>query len=87
MAEPRVVAGLSCTDVLARLSEFVDGELSAETRDQILAHLAGCTWCEEFGGRFSGLVTMLRSQSEPAGLDESVARRLQEFLSEGLLDR
>lgn len=81
MAEPRVVAGMSCTDVLAKLSEFVDGELSTGARQQILDHLAGCNWCEEFGGRFSGLVAALRSQPEPDGLDDSVAKRLEQFWS------
>ncbi len=82
MAEARVVAGLNCMDVLAKLSEFVDGELSSDARRQILDHLAGCNWCEQFGGRFSTLVAALRSQSEPGDLDDAVAERLREFLSE-----
>jgi anti-sigma factor RsiW len=84
MAEPRIVAGLSCMDVLASLSELVDGELSATHRQQILDHLAGCNWCEEFGGRFSSLVSALRSEASAGDLDDGVAERLQQFLSDRL---
>lgn len=84
MPEPRIVAGLSCMEVLADLSGFIDGELSATHRQQILDHLAGCRWCEEFGGRFSSLVAALRSEAIPDDLDDGVAERLQQFLSDRL---
>lgn len=82
MAEQRVVAGVSCDEVLALLSEFVDGDLDLDVRQRILDHIAGCNWCEEFGGRFSSLVTLLRSQSEAAALDEATSSRLERYLSE-----
>lgn len=78
-AEERIVAGLSCSDVLARLSDFLDGEVEAETRARILEHIAGCHWCDEFGGRFGAIVTALREA--PDALEEGVARRLAERLA------
>lgn len=56
----REVAGLRCTEVLAVLSAYVDGELDADTRTRVDAHLAGCDWCEHFGGEFVGTIRQLR---------------------------
>jgi anti-sigma factor (TIGR02949 family) len=38
----------SCREVFALLSEYLDHELSAETCEEIEAHLAGCAPCIEF---------------------------------------
>jgi anti-sigma factor RsiW len=59
-ARERIVSGLSCSDVLALLSDYVDGTLDAAARENVDAHLRGCNWCEEFGGRFSDVVEKLR---------------------------
>ena len=57
MPDPeRVIAGLSCRDVLADLTEYHDDTLSSERREQILLHLTGCDWCERFGGRFAEVI-------------------------------
>jgi hypothetical protein len=50
MAHDREVAGLRCTQVLAHLSDYLDGELDPQTRAQVEAHVQGCDWCERFGG-------------------------------------
>ncbi len=81
--EPReqIVAGLSCMRVLALLSDFIDGELEPAARDQVLAHLQGCDWCERFGGRFATVVADLRrSLKEPEPLSTDIARRLREAI-------
>lgn len=81
--EERNVAGLSCSDVLARLSAYVDGELTPEEVSRVNAHLKGCEWCERFGGRFSALVGELRrGLHEPPPLPSDVAARLRERLKE-----
>ena len=38
----KVVAGISCGEVLDRLSAYIDGELSADERARMEAHLRGC---------------------------------------------
>jgi anti-sigma factor RsiW len=74
----RVVAGLRCGEVLAALSDFLDGELTAAKREQIVAHLRGCDWCEHFGGRFSEVIESLRRElRDPAPLSAAVAARLR----------
>jgi len=76
--EERVVAGLSCGQVLAVLSDFLDGELAAAERQHVIEHLHGCDWCERFGGRFSEVVGALRRElAAPAPLNAEVAARLR----------
>ena len=78
----RLVAGLKCGEVLAALSDFVDGEIPSTMREKILAHLRGCKWCEKFGGRFSRIIDTLRRElARPEPLDHGVAARLRARLS------
>lgn len=60
MEHERKVAGLDCGEVLAELSDYFDGEMAAQRREQILAHLQGCDVCERFGGVFSAAIQALR---------------------------
>jgi anti-sigma factor RsiW len=60
MAEPRVVGGVSCFEVLARLSDYVDGTLDADTKARVEAHLAGCDACTAFGTEFSAVLASAR---------------------------
>ena len=77
----RIVGGISCSDVLADLSDYLDDQLPAERRDQIDAHLRGCDTCERFGGQFAAIITALRrSLASPEALDDDVARRLDQRL-------
>lgn len=82
MAHDREVAGLRCLQVLEGLSDYLDDELDAGTRAQVDAHLAGCDWCERFGGRMAGVIGDLRrglSAPEPLGIDvrQRLLRRLE----------
>lgn len=56
----REEAGMRCGDVLAVLSEYVDGTLDAAVRARVDGHLRACSVCERFGGRFSRVVSALR---------------------------
>ncbi|MDP2269956.1 MAG: zf-HC2 domain-containing protein [Archangium sp.] len=62
MLENRNIGGVTCFEVLAQLSDYVDGELSAEARVKIETHLAGCDACTRFGGEFGAVVTALRQK-------------------------
>ena len=85
MPEPRIVAGLSCSQVLAALSDFVDGDLAPDVLAAAKAHLAGCDWCERFGGEFQDVLATFRAElGPPAPLDEDIERRLLSRLDAAL---
>jgi anti-sigma factor RsiW len=80
-----MIAGLRCTEVLADLSDYIDGQLTPERRGQIEAHLRACAACERFGGRFGAAVAALRrtlTDAEP--LDDGVSERLRRRLRRDL---
>lgn len=81
MSEERVVGGLSCGQVLDRLSDYLDGELGADARAAVEEHLRGCDGCARFGGEFRATVRALRDhlRASPAP-PSSVRRRLVEAL-------
>lgn len=77
----RIVAGLRCSEVLADLSRYLDGELDAPRRTAIEDHVRGCEWCERFGREMGAVVSGLkRALAEPERLDDGVAARLTERL-------
>ena len=78
----RNVAGLACRQVLALLSDYLDGDLAREEVVRIEAHLAGCDWCERFGGGVGHVVGALRRElSRAAPLPRDVAARLERRLA------
>jgi mycothiol system anti-sigma-R factor len=81
MHDEKVIGGLSCSDVLARLSDYVDGELSAAERSRVEAHLRGCDGCARFGGEFRATVQALRAHLSGA---TEAPRELKERLRAAL---
>lgn len=59
--DEKVIAGLSCGDVLALLSDYLDGDLAEAPRRQVEEHLRGCEGCTRFGGEFTATVRALRA--------------------------
>ena len=80
----RLVAGLWCRDVLEALPDFVEGELPAERRAAVEAHVSACDWCERFGGIYGSLVARLREGATrvPDGLTERLSRKLEHIFEE-----
>lgn len=56
----RNIGGLTCSEVLVRLSDYLDGALPDEERAKVEAHVARCDACERFGGAFATAVKALR---------------------------
>jgi anti-sigma factor RsiW len=81
MKVDRLVAGLWCHEVLARLSDYLDGELPAAEREQVDGHLRGCDACARFGGELAATVRGLRrlllaEQPGTSGLRQRLLRAL-----------
>lgn len=83
----RDVAGLRCTQVLDLLPDYVESSLEPGRRAQVEAHLAGCTWCERFGGEYGAAVSALRGRRPepvPAASRSRLRQRLaREFRTPG----
>ena len=78
----REVGGLRCSEVLARLGDYVDHELSDHERAAVEVHLRGCSVCERFGGRFAGLLRVTRDTLGAApALDEALLARIRARLA------
>ena len=65
----------TCKDTLAHMLEYLDGDVGAELRAKLEAHLDGCQPCEEF----------LRSYREtPKLCRKALARRMPQEVADKL---
>lgn len=83
----RVVAGLTCRQVLADLSAFLDGETDESRVGAMREHLAGCRECDRFGAEMASVLRLLRERFRtPPPVDRGTAVRLRARLrAEGIL--
>ncbi|MCA1733657.1 MAG: zf-HC2 domain-containing protein [Acidobacteria bacterium] len=78
MKGEREVGGVRCGEVLAVLSDFVDGTIERGMRSRVEEHLRGCDACERFGGVFAETVRALREGlAAPDALDQAARERLR----------
>ena len=81
MRDERNVGGLTCSQVLDRLSDYLDGDVHAELRAKIEEHLRGCEGCARFGGEFAATVQALRAHLlAPSRMPARVQARLREAI-------
>ncbi|HEY4573056.1 MAG TPA: zf-HC2 domain-containing protein [Thermoanaerobaculia bacterium] len=86
MEDERIVAGLHCGEVLADLSEHLDGRLGFDRAERIDEHLAGCAGCRRFSGEVMAAVRALRQlpdESLPSAVEELVVEALRGEVSLG----
>jgi len=77
----RTVAGLTCGEVLADLSHYLDGDVSAERALQIEAHVSECPACAAFGQAFGDMVDAVRVRlREPEAVPDDIMARLKTAL-------
>jgi anti-sigma factor RsiW len=81
--DEKVVAGLSCSEVLARLSDYLDGDLPDMARGQLEDHLRGCDSCARFGGEFQTTIRALRVHlGASGGIPPALRLRLRRALND-----
>ncbi len=87
MPEDTVIAGISCSQVHAHLSDFVDGVLPAEKVEALKGHLGECAHCSRFGAEFTETLGQLKAQLSPEPeLADDIAARLAARLDEDSLE-
>lgn len=74
MKGERRVGGLLCSEVLAFLPDVVSGEIGAEAKAQVEAHLAGCSVCTAFGGSYAEAAARMRTALAVDVPDDVVGR-------------
>jgi anti-sigma factor RsiW len=70
---------LNCQDVIQELSNFIDGELDAASKQDIEGHLKGCGECQLVVDQTKKTVRLF-CDSEPIELPGEVRNRLHEAL-------
>jgi predicted anti-sigma-YlaC factor YlaD len=76
---------LSCEDVLANLSNYFDGECSAELRAQLENHISKCRRCRvvfDSTGKMLKILVDVEPFEVPLAVSARLYSRLQEVLSE-----
>ncbi len=79
----KVIAGLSCSQILDRLSDYLDCDLPMPEIARLEEHLRGCDGCARFGGELRTVVDALRiqlsrSRTLPPGFRERLRRAMGE---------
>lgn len=75
----RHIIELSCEHVITQISDYIDGEVSAELRLQIEAHVRGCKHCAAVLEGTSNTLHLLadgRLFALPEGFSERLQNRL-----------
>jgi RNA polymerase sigma-70 factor (ECF subfamily) len=79
--DDRVIAGLHCGEVLADLTEHLDGRLAGERAQQVDEHLDGCARCRQVAGGLAAAVRAVRQTPDAplaAGLEARLLAALRE---------
>jgi RNA polymerase sigma-70 factor (ECF subfamily) len=79
LREEQVAAGLHCGEVLADLTEHLDGRLSRDRAQRIDEHLEECAGCRRFEGAVAAVVRALRQLP-----DEALPTQVEESLLDAL---
>jgi anti-sigma factor RsiW len=80
------IANLDCREVVARLGDFVDRELSSSEHNAMEAHLDRCPACAAFAASYQHVVesAALLREPEEKPLPVAVQNRLRKALNERL---
>jgi Putative zinc-finger len=70
---------ISCLEVIRELSNYIDKDVTPELREQIVAHLPGCSHCTAVYDGLRNTMTIVgdgRSFDLPAGFSQRLRARL-----------
>ena len=70
---------ISCLDVIRELSNYIDKDVAPKLREQILAHLPGCSHCTAVHNGLRNTITLTgdgRAFDLPAGFSQRLRAKL-----------
>ncbi|HKF06157.1 MAG TPA: zf-HC2 domain-containing protein [Candidatus Sulfotelmatobacter sp.] len=73
------VVDVSCLEVIRELSNYIDNDVTPKLREQILAHLAGCSRCTAVYDGLRNTITLTgdrRTFDLPAGFSQRLRAKL-----------
>ncbi len=71
--EPRMI---DCSEVLDRLYEFLDGELTPEREAEVKAHLVACAPCTSLSGFEASFIRFLEIRTRARKTPDSLRKKL-----------
>ena len=71
---------MSCNDLMARLVDFLGGELVVEHRETVEVHIRGCPKCEAYVATYSHTVKVVRALPKCGTLPPAFEARLRKLL-------
>ena len=71
---------IDCLEVLDRLQEFLDGELTAERAEEVRRHLAHCAPCLQVSDFEAAYLRFLEARAQAQHAPPSLRKRLLERL-------
>jgi anti-sigma factor RsiW len=78
---------LTCQDMFARLSEYLDGELPGDLRAEMQAHIEDCAPCGEFVQSFRKSIDLCREAKQTAGRPQVPSQECIEALRAVYLEK
>ena len=70
---------ISCMEVIRELSNYIDNDVTAQLRNEILAHLSGCSRCTAVYNGLRNTITLTgdgRAFDLPAGFSQRLRAKL-----------
>ena len=71
---------ISCSEVIRELSNYMDNDVTPKLREQILAHLSGCSRCTAVYDGLRNTITLTRD-GRAFDLPEGFSQRLRAKLA------
>ena len=70
---------ISCLEVIRELSNYIDNDVPPQLREEILAHLSGCSHCTAVYNGLRNTITLIgddRAFDLPAGFGQGLRAKL-----------
>ena len=73
------VVGINCLEMIRELSNYIENDVTPQLREEILAHLSGCSRCTAVYNGLTNTITLTgdgRAFDLPAGFSQRLRAKL-----------